>query len=191
LSEALKAVILILVLGHTPGANAFGAQGATASPAVRVVGVVLDIAGSPVRGAEVSLTVGRSAPRRVSTGDDGRFAFDGVRSRAARISARRATTARNSNATAPKAGGGRRRLEARARRDVDPPRILQLSGLRPELHSRLRRPRQRNSHAQPARPLSGRRVSRTVVARLRRSSTAPSARPRSTSCIERFASGTS
>lgn len=80
LSEALKAVILILVLGPALGANTFAAQGTTARPAVRIGGIVLDPAGSPVRGAEVSLTVGRSAPRRVSTGDDGRFAFDGITS---------------------------------------------------------------------------------------------------------------
>lgn len=78
LPEGLKAVILILALGATFGATAFGAQGTTARPSVRVGGVVLDPAGAPVRDAEISLNVGRSAPRRVSTGDDGRFAFDGV-----------------------------------------------------------------------------------------------------------------
>jgi outer membrane receptor protein involved in Fe transport len=78
LSEALKAVILIFVLGTPPGANAFGVQGTAARPSARVGGVVLDPTGAPVRGAEVSLTVGRSDSRRVSTGDDGRFAFEGV-----------------------------------------------------------------------------------------------------------------
>jgi outer membrane receptor protein involved in Fe transport len=79
LSEALKALALILAFVSALCANAHAAQQA-APQALRVGGVVLDPAGSPVRGAEVSLTVGGSDSRRVSTGGDGRFAFDGVRS---------------------------------------------------------------------------------------------------------------
>jgi outer membrane receptor protein involved in Fe transport len=77
LSKAVKASTLILAFVCALCANALGAQQA-APPTLRVGGVVLDPGGSPVRGAEVSLSGSASVTRRALTGGDGRFAFDGV-----------------------------------------------------------------------------------------------------------------
>src|SRR5215207_4366213 len=79
LSVASKTLTLVLALACTVcGAEAFAAQGGAAQTP-RVGGVVIDAAGAPVGGAEVSLSAGASAARRVTTGDDGRFVFADVR----------------------------------------------------------------------------------------------------------------
>ena len=77
-SKALTVLAAALALVSALGVSAPAAQDAGGA-GVRVRGVVLDEAGAPVAGAEVILGAGAGAgPRRVLTGDDGRFAFEGV-----------------------------------------------------------------------------------------------------------------
>jgi outer membrane receptor protein involved in Fe transport len=78
---ATLALLVLLVCAGLPHAHA-AQQGA---PARRIAGVVLDQTGAPVEGAEVSLRVEDGPERRVRTGADGRFAFEGVVARTARL----------------------------------------------------------------------------------------------------------
>ena len=73
-------VVLALLLLLWPSATAFGAGTLAAQGAARarVGGVVRDEAGAPLARAEVTLARGRATTLRTLTGDDGRFAFEGV-----------------------------------------------------------------------------------------------------------------
>ena len=87
LSQVLKAVVIILVLTAPLRGGVLAAQ-ETAPRTARITGVVLDAAGAPVAGAEVSLSAGSEVARRAVTGDDGRFAFAGVPAGGGTITAR-------------------------------------------------------------------------------------------------------
>ncbi len=76
LSQAVKSLVM-LVLICALHLHAHAAQEPVAQTH-RVAGVVLDSAGAPIRGAEISLTTGTSVIQRAVTGDDGRFSFANV-----------------------------------------------------------------------------------------------------------------
>src|SRR5215210_7646171 len=85
LSQTVK-TLGILALVSALHMHARAAQG-TIVPAHRIAGVVLDSAGAPVRGAEITLITGMLVNRRMVTGDDGRFSFNDVHATAGTITA--------------------------------------------------------------------------------------------------------
>ncbi|HEV3469487.1 MAG TPA: TonB-dependent receptor [Pyrinomonadaceae bacterium] len=104
MSGTLKALTAALALAS---ALCLTARAAQESPrqAVRVRGVVLDEAGAPVAGAEVSLGAGPGVTRRAATGGDGRFVFEDVPAARGTVAARAPGFARAERSWEAPAGG--------------------------------------------------------------------------------------